>query len=272
MVKILFFVMLFFSFSLADELDDKIRTFMSSNIYEKNRDYIKVLFSPKSSFYSKERINTIKVVQTLKENGLLNLAFSSPQELRLEFKSSGSPLFLVKLVSDSLRDIGYYRFVTESSTFDESEFTWSIVLTSENATDPTSLQRELSKKGCNIIDIKMQSLQKWSYVVDIQKGFFDVEKLSLGNALSLKRSLYSHWVNVINVQTLMIQSPSSNEWYPYIAFYDKSLHLLELIKKDEKQRELQIEVPRNAKYMKVSDLYTLKNIKEELSLQALEGR
>lgn len=263
---------LFFSLSQADVLDDKIRSFMSPNTYEKNRDYIKILFSPKSSFYDNERVNTLKVVKILKENGLLNLSFSSPQELRLEFKSGGAPLFLVKLISDSLRDIGYYRFVTESSTLDESEFSWSIVLTSENAADPTVLQRELSKKGCKIIDIEMKSLQNWTYIVDVQEGFFDVEKLSQGSTITLKRSLYSHWIDVSSIKTLVIKSPSANEWHPYVAFYDKYLHLLELIKTDEKQTQLRIETPRNARYMKVSDLYTLKNIKEELSLQALEGR
>jgi len=272
MVKIGLFLLLLFSFSFADSLDEKIESFMDSRTYEKNKDYIKILFSPKSSFYDQERLKTVKIVQTLKENGLLNLAFKSPQELRLHFKTSGSPLFFVRLMSDSLRDIGYYRYVTESSNLDNSAFSWSIVLMSDNATDPLLLEKELSKKGSHIVDIEMHSLQEWTYVVDMSKAFLNIESLSSGNTMELKRSLSAHWVEVSKIKNLRIKSSPRNDWYPYIAFYDKSLHLLELVKIDAKQTQINLEVPKYTQYMKVSDLYTLKNIKDELFVESIEAR
>ncbi|MDD2790250.1 MAG: hypothetical protein PHU40_06220 [Sulfurimonas sp.] len=272
MVKISFFLLLLFSFSFADLLDDKIESFMDSHTYDKNKDYIKILFSPKSSFYDQERLNAVKIVQTLKENGLLNLSLKVPQELHLRFKTNGSPLFFVRIMSESLRDIGYYRYVTESSNLDNSEFTWSIVLTAENATDPMLLQNELAKKGCNIIDIDMNSLQEWKYTVDMQKAFLNIETLQSGNSMELKRSLYAHWLEVSKINQLRIKSSARNEWHPYVAFYDKALHLLELVKMDAKQTQINLEVPKYAKYMKVSDLYTLKNIKDELFIEPLEAR
>jgi hypothetical protein len=271
MVKL--FLSLFFlcSLSFAGEqnydLDDKIQSLMDSGSYEKNRDYIKILFSPKSSFYNKDRVNVLKVVQTLEENGLLNLHFNSPRELHLNFQTSGSPLFFVKMISDSLRDIGYYRYVTESSNLDESEFTWSIALTSEYATDPMLLQRELDKKGCKIIDIVKRSSTDWTYVIDMSEGFLNIDALASNENIILKRSLYSHWLDISKVQHITIKSSSRNDWYPYIVFYDKSLHLLELVKKDAIQSQITLEVPKYAKYMKVSDMYSLKNIKDDLSVE-----
>ena len=161
MVKILtvFLLLVSFAFALEDEnilvetetlLTQKIKTFVSEDDYLKNKDFIQLIFSPQRDYYRQERVDIVKVAQTLKENGLLNLFFKKPQELRLSFTTSGSPLFFVKIMGDTLRNIGYYRYVTIESNLDSSEFTWVISLTSEYATDPLILQEELKKSGCSI--------------------------------------------------------------------------------------------------------------------------
>jgi len=275
MVKILLSFLLLISALFADEiiisenenlLNTKIRSFIDADVYEKNSEFIKIIFSPESDYYLNERVNAVKVVSTLKENGLLNLFFKKPQELNLHFKTSGSSLFFVKLMSDSLRNIGYYRYVTTASNLNSSEFTWSISLTSEYATDPLILEKELNKRGCKIIDIKRNKSTEWTYVIDMQGGFLNVKMLQSTQTLKLKRSLYAHWLNSSKIKNLRITSSARNNWYPYIAYYDKSLHLLQVIKRDEKHKTINLKIPKCAKYIKISDMYTLKNIKDNLTL------
>jgi len=252
--------------SVEDPLMEKIKTFLDEKSFDENREFINVIFDPKSSFYINERLNSIKIVQTLKENGLLKLFFESPREFQLNFKTSGSPLFFVKIMGDTLRNIGYYRYVTIASSMDSSEFSWSINLKSEYATDPLILQLELEKSGCSITDIQRESAQEWSYSVDMGQGYLNIAKLTSRDEISLKRSLYAHWLDVSNIQELEIQSSQRNEWYPYIAYYDASLHLLKIIKENEVYKKILLEIPKNAKYIKISDVYTLKNVKDELLL------
>ena len=249
-----------------DMLTKKIKTLLDPKVYKENRAFIEIIFSPKKDFYRSERVDVVKVAQTLKDNGLLNLFFVKPQELTLDFKTSGAPLFFVKIMGDSLRNMGYYRYVTKESTLNESEFVWTITLTSEYATDPLILQKELQKNGCDIIDIQRESSVHWTYTVDMRDANLDIERLDQDKEFQLKRSLYAHWLDVSAVQKLKIKSSSRNNWYPYIAYYDRSMHLLEVIKKDKKVRTLYLEIPRYAKYIKISDLYTLKNIRDELVL------
>lgn len=275
MVKIFLSFILFFASLLADEyvpenkeemLTQKIKSFIDINLYESNKEFINIIFSPQSDFYVNDRVDPVKVASTLKDNGLLKLYFQTPQELNLHFKTSGSPLFFVKLMSDSLRNIGYYRYVTRASNLNSSEFTWSISLNSEYATDPLVLQKELRKSGCNIIDIIRDSPTEWTYVVDMASGFLNIPILEDEQEFKLKRSLYAHWLNVSKIDELRIVSSPRNNWYPYIAYYDSSLHLLQVIKHDSKEYELSLDIPKFAKYIKVSDIYTLKNIKDEISL------
>lgn len=274
MVRIVLSFLLLFSFSFSDELSEsedsnltkKIKSFLDTDVYEKNKNFINIIFDPESDYYENKRVDVVKVVETLKENGLLNLFYKSPKEIQLSFITSGSPLFFVKLMGDTLRNIGYYRYVTTASTLSSSEFTWSINLTSEYATDPLVLQTELNKSGSNIIDIDRKSQTEWTYVVDMGSSFLNLIELEDAKSIKLKRSLYAHWLNVSKIKKLKIVSSRRNTWYPNIAYYDASLHLLKVIKEDEKYSKINLKIPKEAKYIKISDLYSLKNVKDELTL------
>lgn len=278
MVKVFFLFFFSFTFILNaeisvvegvtsdDVLTEKIKSFLDKETYKNNSQFIDVIFDPKSNFYVNDRVDSVKVIETLKENGLLKLFFKKPMEFKLNFKTSGYPLFFVKIMGDTLRKIGYYRYVTTASNLDVSEFTWNIVLNSEYATDPLVLQRILNKSGCSIVDVERNSAQEWTYIIDISRGYLNIEQLEDMQDISLKRSLYAYWLDVSKIRLLTIKSSRRNRWYPEILFYDTSLHLLKVIKEDQVRRRITLHIPQNAKYMKISDLYTLKNVKDELRL------
>jgi len=278
MVKVLLSLMMIFTFAMAEEslaedqnvtadpLITKIQSFLSAQTYAQNRDFINVIFEPKSDYYQNDRVDAVKVVQTLKENGLLKLFFKTPEEFRLNFKTNSSPLFFVKLMKDTLRSIGYYRYVTTGSNYDASEFVWSINLTSEYMTDPQVLQTQLRKSSCEIIDIERNGEKEWSYLIDISHAKLNVKVLYEGEQVTLKRSLYAHWLDVSKIRMLKIESSRRNSWYPKIAYYDASLHLVKLLERDKIYREILLKIPKNAIYIKISDAYTLKNVRDELTL------
>ncbi len=278
MVKIFSTILLLSLLSFANAAQDdklltqKIKTFINSSTYDQNKAYIGILFSKKSEYFVNDRVDAVKVIQTLKDNGLLNLFFKKPSELTLRFKTNGSPLFFVKIMGDTLRNIGYYRYVTQESNLNNSEFTWTINLTSEYATDPLILQQELSKSGSQIVDIQRTSATDWTYVVDMRGGRLNVESLQDGVELSLKRSLYSRWIDVSQVKKLKISSSKRNSWYPYVAYYDASLHLLKVEKHDSKSANLVLNLNDNTHYIKISDIYSLKNIRDDLTLMPLGSR
>ncbi|MEA2092107.1 MAG: hypothetical protein U9O83_07070, partial [Campylobacterota bacterium] len=88
MVKFFFAVLLSLSLCIADEVEEsdplieKIQTLIEPQVYTQNSAYIDIIFSPKSDYYKGERVDAVKVIQTLKDNGLLNLFFKKPSELR----------------------------------------------------------------------------------------------------------------------------------------------------------------------------------------------
>jgi len=276
MVKVLFLLSFLFlstnSFAngnpISDILMSKIKLFLDEKKFNTNKAYIDILFSPRSDYIRNNRVDSVKVIETLKENGLLNLYFKKPTNLRLNFKTSSSVLFFIKIMGDTLRNIGYYRYVTKDSTLDNSEFIWSINLSSEYATDPLVLQNELMKSGCFIIDIDKNSPTEWSYTIDMRNAHLNVPLLTNGSEVNIKRSLYAHWLNISKITRLEIRSSRRNNWYPKISYYNNSLHLIKVISTNKKVRKIILNIPKDAQYIKISDIYTLKNVKDPLILKS----
>lgn len=277
MVKIVLIFTLVFSLLYADKpknsatddlLMNKIKSLVNPATYTKDRAFIDIIFSPRSDYYSSDgKINSVKVIKTLKDNGILNLFFKKPREIDISFKTEGEPLFFIKIMSDSLRNIGYYRYVTKESNLNNSEFTWVISLTSEYAADPIILSQELEKNGCKIVDIVRETQTNWAYVIDMQNAKLNVDMIKNEDELRLKRSLYSYWLDVSKVDKIEVSSSSRNDWFPYIAYYDKSLKLLRVTKVDTKKTNITLNMRENTHYIKISDIYTLKNIKDDLVLK-----
>ena len=284
-IKLIFTAMLLFPFftssSFAGELknananigvskDDpvtaKIKSFLDKKTYKDNKAFINVIFDPKSAYYMGDRVDVVKIIQTLKDNGLLNLFFKAPQAFSLTFKTNGSPIFFVRIMDDVLSGIGYFRYVTTAAHLDASEFSWTINLTSEYMTDPMILQKALQNNGCKIIDISRNSTKKWTYIIDINSGELNVPILEANQEVQLRRALYAHWFNVSKIRALEVHSSRRNHWYPYISYYDASLHLVKLLKRDKVYKSISLLIPKSAKYIKITDLYTLKNLRDGLTL------
>ena len=247
--------------SKKELLDQKIISFIGKSSFTRNRDYIHINFKRVNRFYTKEHINVVKVVEKLEASGLLRLFFKKPQQYEMTFHSTGDPLFFVKLMGDTLRDIGYYRYVTKESTNDESGFEWKISLEAEYVTDPVLLRKELATRGCKIIDIVRNSATDWYYSIDTSKAHLNVDRLRRGKVKKYKRLQYAKWLDVSHIKTVKIQSGRSNAWYPYIALYDNSLRLLKVIKQDKKTKKYILKLPEDTRYISVGDLYTVTNIR-----------
>ncbi len=286
MVKVVFTIFFFFALSFSDVikaqeisvesdremLDLKIKSLLPKQVYQDNKSYVDTILFSKSSYIADNRVDVLKVINKLKDDGLLELYFDKPSELRLNFHTSDNPLFFVKIMGDTLRNMGYYRYITKESKLDETGFTWSITLKAEYVIDPQILQNELSSSGSGIVDITRITLKEWTFDIDMRDAYLDVKVLQDKQKVELQRSLYSYWLDVSMIKQLKISSSKRNSWYPYITYFDNSLHLLKVVKVDSRRTKILLNIPPNAKYIKISDIYTLKNIKDTLLLIPIGSR
>jgi hypothetical protein len=270
MKRILFLFFLFFSILSANQLFEKIENLIGQKQFNLHHNLIYVLFKNQKDFYSiNGQLNFKSILQKLKENGLLDLKFKKPKQINIEFITNKDPIKSLKILNDTLRDMGYSYYFTKSNIFDKETniMKWVIVFNAEYALDPLILTQELKLKYCYILDIQKVTNVYWIYSINMNNAKIkDVIKIENNEKVVLEKPLRPYLIEVENSVSLQIISRNLNHWFPYIVFYDKHLNVLEVIKKKRTYKGYKSKVPRETKYIKVTDLYTLINIKRGLSI------
>jgi len=255
--------------SASTQLIEKVRQFLDDDVYQVNRSFIGIIFANEKDFMVSDRVDSVKVIRTLKENGLLQLFFKKPKKLTITFSSNGNALFFTKIMNDTLRSMGYYRYITVDSKIDSSKFIWSISMESEYVTDPILLQSALKKYGCNLADVKRESATKWYYSIDMSKAHLKSYDISDDEVLKLKRAQNREWwVKIDKIKKLKMTSLPGNSWFPNLSFYSDKMQLLKVYRRDKKTWQIAVRLPRESCYIKIGDIYTLKNLKNGVKLEA----
>ncbi|MGB0989241.1 hypothetical protein [Halarcobacter sp.] len=257
----------------ANNLDEKIIHLIGNQKYIENKGLINYLFSKQNDFYDVNgNIKYVDLLNKLQENGLLHLGFSKPENLTITFNINHDPIKSLKIVSDSLKSLGYYHYFTKKLLYtQEGTLEWTINLKTEAAIDPLMLSKEFGKHNSKPTDIIKEGQLTWIYDVDTSLSTFnDAKDLVSGEQIDLKKPLRPYFLKVSSANKILIKSKFGNRWFPHIVFYDRHLTIVEVIKKEQRHQNLEVEVPQYTRYMKIDDLFTLANIKRGLSVTIKE--
>ncbi|NVJ53122.1 MAG: hypothetical protein HWD90_05465 [Campylobacteraceae bacterium] len=257
----------------ANNLNEKIIHLIGNNKFVENKGLINYLFSKQDNYFDVNgNIKYVDLLNTLQENGLLHLGFLKPEDLTITFNINSDPIKSLKIVSDSLKSLGYYHYFTKKLLYTkEGSLQWVINLKTEAAIDPLMLSREFEKHKTKPTDIIKEGQLNWVYDVDTSLSTFnDAKDLVTGEQIDLKKPLRPYFLKVSSSNKILINSKFGNRWFPHIVFYDRHLTIVEVIKKEQRHQKLEVEVPQYTRYMKIDDLFTLANIKRGLSVTIKE--
>jgi hypothetical protein len=267
-MKILIYIFLFLSIIRADILDDKISNLIGKQQYQRNKNLINVLFANKKKYIIGNSILYAKVLKELKKNGLLHLRFEKPKRFQLDFYINNNNMKSIKILNDTLKVLGYYYFFVKKIEYKNQLLTYSIFLDVESIVDPYKLINELQRHNFAILDIHKEQNNVWSYRLDtnhILKN--DIEHISTGEKIVFQKPLDDYFISIDDKAVdIFVHSRRLNHWYPYIVFYDKSLNVIDLVKEDKIYKSVKVKIPQGTKYIKVTDLFTLANIKRGLTI------
>jgi hypothetical protein len=266
--KLIILIVAISTFLSANSLDDKIKDFVAPSTYKMHKSLINVLFKKQDEFVLKNgRVDIIKVVDTLKKNGLLNIFFDKPKYVEFEFKTVTNHLLFMKILTDSLKSIGYNFIITKNAKKSKSSFSWKIVLKAEYLIDPVMLSKELNKRGAFVENIYKKSDVSWIYDINVVNGFLpSATKVQKREQVSFTKSVDDYLISIDDGSRLSVRSHALNSWYPNIVFYDSKLNILKLFRVDKRQKRVLVAIPSGTKYIKISDIYTLSNLKRGIKV------
>ena len=267
MVKYLLFLTLIVNLSFASSIYKEVENILGKGSFSAKKELVNVLFKNRSDFLLGNGTDITKVLKTLKENDLLDLRFKQATSFYLSFATTDKkPLLFIKTVKDVLNAMGYNHTLTVKAVRDESGFLWKVELRSASVIDPYLLAKEFQKRGGYLTSVKRYSKDSWRYNVDINRAYLKAKKIPFNKKVSLKKPLNPYWVDVAGARALILDSKNGNIWHPYIVFYDEDLAILDNYTKERKSYNVSLKIPRETKYVKISDLYTLENIKRGLKI------
>lgn len=251
----------------GDLLDDKIINLIGQENYHLHKNLIDEIRNDKNSLPINKDINFHHLLKTLKEKALLNTSLSEQTEITVIFTVVNSNKKGFKILKDVLSNIGYAYYFTDFIKNVDGNLVWQIHFKSDFALDPYSLSTELSQFQTSIIDINKISTTQWEYTINLQEGIlYDVKSVPLDEKLTLPMPLEPYILSLSNVKELLIVSEKGNNWIPKISFYDKELNALGTIEMDGVYEAIKVSIPKNTQYAKISDRYTLLNLKRGLSI------
>jgi len=266
---VIFVMGIFFStFLNASVIKEKVENIIGTNDYRIHNSLIELLFQDDSKYIVNEKIKYYKLFKTLQEKGLLNLKLSKPSDIEIEFKSVNNNFKSYKILNDTMQVLGYRYFFTKSMSVSEEEnLMWNIVFKAEYMLDPVVLLNELRQNGCKVLEVVNNGSNKWSYTLDFTNSeLTNALKIDKNERIRFQKPLRAYMLKIENAESLQVISRNLNHWFPHIVFFDKDLKVLSTIKKDRVYKGLKIQIPNDTKYVKITDLYNLINIKRGLSI------
>lgn len=269
MVRAFSIWILFLSFLSAEDLDIVIKSFVDEKKYTVHSKLIDKVFSYKEDFYDGDRIDLLKVTNTLKENGLLDLFFENPVEIKVLFETKSNPVVVMNIVKNSLKTLGYYYFTTKSVKYEDGKFWWSIVFESEHAIDPTIFLVDLQKRGVVSFDIEMIEKSIWRYRVDVvAPNMLDSIKIVFEENLLIRKVLNDSWIEMptSEAKKIRLKNVNRSKWYPYIVAYNRELQIVDIITNESGLESIEIGLPKEVKFLKVGDFYSDMNIKNGINV------
>ncbi len=268
MVKKIILTIIVSTFLFADVVIDKAKNFMNSTQYRAKKSLVAILFKNRDNYLLPDgRANSLKIIYTLKSNGLIKLFLSRPKNIDITFSTTtDKTLLFIKVLSDSLNALGYNYFLTKIMKREGSNIDWTILIKTNHLIDPILLAKELRKRDTKIEDITKLSSTHWRYKISTINSKLKGLIIDKDRYVELNRPQDDYFLNIDRVKVIKISAKKYDKWYPYIVFYDKNLMILNSYKSEDKSRNLSLKVPKGSKYIKIGDNYTLENIKRGLTI------
>ena len=205
----------------------------------------------------------------LENNGFINFYFKKIKTIHPTFIfTNNNSIFNTKTLYDSLRDMGYYDFYPVH-IYKDNIYKLTLEMNAQNYINPLDFLKNLQKRGCKLTNIKKIN-KDFIYYINCSN-----EKIPYAISLSTNiQALHNingiYWINPDNFKKIYISTSKFDFWHPYVVFYNKNLNILNIISTSNLERKIILNIPKNTKYIKISDTFTKENIKRGIFIKGLK--
>ena len=238
--------------------------------YRTHRQLFALLFENARDFVGADGAYDLGAIAArLKSNGLLDLSYPSARPIEVRFECVGEGGFLVaKVLRTVLGRMGVAAPALERVVRREGETVWRFRFVGAKALDPEMLQRQLQKFDARLEAAQKAGVRRWRYRIDLRDAALPARRLEARTTDDIVRPVRPVWLDVTGLRSVTIREKPGSHWYPEVTVYDKMLHALSATHRRERTRYLRLRLPEGARYLRISDAYTIENLRNGLRIDA----
>lgn len=189
--------------------------------------------------------------------------------LKTHITFTGDASISVRTLTQAFNVLGY-KLDISSFSIRNNIGELNAVATGNRAFSEIALSEKLKEEGIKIEKSGFET-GELVLILNTEDAFWNAPTLSVEeNGVELKRTNVPQWFRVHNVQKIRIQPPYTGKWYPDIALFDRSLHLISSLRETKPNGELELEIPSGSYYLKLSNAQGMKLLKEGMWIEAID--
>lgn len=190
-----------------------------------------------------------------------------PNTIQTQIAFSGEPMAAIKAIMQGFNAVGY-KFEVNALSLENS---YGELHGSAVGIKPLSvgvLGENLAEEG---IVLESSGLEKGVLTLRLntENAVWNAPLIGSDEGAELQRASSAQWFRVQSGQTIRMEPPYVGKWYPDIAVLDASMRVLYSFRSPKAKDELELELPDGAYYLKVSNVWGMKVLKEGMWIESI---
>ena len=247
----------------------QVQPMLPEETMRKHARLIALLFEQDAAYQTAWGYDLLKIAKTLETNGLLP-APAAPARFRFQADAADAKRMAL-IVYDVLRDIGAASALPVAGGRDAQRTSLTVSI-AKNVPSPIQLGERLRAYGVRMVGLRYLEKSEWQIDLDCSQCRLPALSLAPHETKSLLRPIQPIWLDVSQTARIDLRERAGSHWHPSVTVYDKMLRILSIITRQNRTRYLSVSLPEGAAYVRITDLYTLDNLRSGLRITARKAR
>lgn len=135
--------------------------------------------------------------------------------------------------------------------------------------DPKSFIELLDEHQIVLRNTRLEN-KRWVLGLDASRAFWNIPAISEDEGAQIERTILPYWFLVKKAAGISIEAPYGSAWYPEIAVLDDNMQVLASYHELKSRDRMSFKLPERAAYLKVSNHYGMKLLKEGMWVEAAD--
>ncbi|GEM_PF-2569017 len=261
MVKLLILLTLALGL-FGSELLYSVRQVLDPGLYDKNRALLNIVFSKKGRYVKGGRPLYHKIFETLERTAILKKQTPPLSRVYISFYSPTNGIMSIYGIEKALKSGGIYGYEIQNIGYSDEGFYEKISFIAPQESFFSKILRAIELAKGRVLSI---SYLNGEYKISLDMDGFKAAKRFYGKK-EYNRIEKDIWLDIEGMSYLKIIPNAGSKWYPRIFLYNCQLKPIKVVKKTKPYSSLDITLPNGSCYIKISDRFTIKNIKNGIKI------